>query len=260
MLKCTVRLLLVACLVTGMLWAAGDAFVGDWKLNPSKSKLTDQMKVERVEANKYAFDFSGDGSFETVVADGSDQPGLFGTTLAVTIEGPDALKVVRKEKGRTIITANWKLSPDGTTLTDNFIGINPNGSTYNLNYVYKRMAGASGFGGTWESASETVNSVFVLQVRPYEGNGLSFINPSQEVTKRVKFDGKDYPTVGPNVPPGFASSVRRVNDHTLAMTDKFNGKIRDTQQIELSSDLKTLKMTVHAVGRSEPNILVFERQ
>ena|SRR5215831_7039272 len=32
------------------------------------------------------------------------------------------------------------------------------------------------------------------------------------------------------------------------------------QQIELSSDLKTLTMTVHTVGRSEPNIVVFERQ
>jgi hypothetical protein len=33
----------------------------------------------------------------------------------------------------------------------------------------------------------------------------------------------------------------------------------DTQQIILSSDLKTLTMTVHIVGRSEPNILLFER-
>jgi len=51
-----------------------------------------------------------------------------------------------------------------------------------------------------------------------------------------------------------------VNEHTLEMTDKFDGKIRDTQQIKLSSDLKGLTMTVHKVGRSDPNILVFERQ
>jgi hypothetical protein len=43
-------------------------------------------------------------------------------------------------------------------------------------------------------------------------------------------------------------------------TDRINGKITDTQQMKLSSDLKTLKITVHRVGRSEPNILVFERQ
>jgi hypothetical protein len=76
----------------------------------------------------------------------------------------------------------------------------------------------------------------------------------------VKFDGKDYPNVGPNVPAGSASSARRVNQHTLEVTDKSNGKVAGTEEIQLSSDGKTLTMTVHAAGRSEPNILVFERQ
>ena len=258
MFKRTFELLLVACLGTGALWAANDPFVGEWKLNPARSKLTDQMKVESAGANKYVFDFGG-GS-ETIVVDGTDQPGNFGSTLSVTVEGPDTWKVIRKKDGRMLITATWKLSKDGNTLTDDFTGIEPNGSTFNLNYVYKRTAGSSGFAGTWESTSETVNSVFVLQVRPYEGDGLSFINPSEEETKNVKFDGKDYPNLGPNVAPGSASSARRVNERTLEMTDKIDGKVMDAQQIELSSDLKTLTMTVHTVGRSEPNILVFERQ
>ena len=260
MFKRTFQLLVLAFLATGALGAANDPFVGDWKLNPSKSKLTDQMKVESLGANKYAFDFDGDGSAETIVTDGTDQSGLFGTTLSVTVEGPDAWKVVRKENGRMVITANWKLSKDGNTLRDNFTSINPNGSTQNLNYVYKRLGAGLGFAGTWLSTSETVNSVVVLEVRPFETDGLSFIDHFEETTKNVRFDGKDYPTLGPNVPPGFAFSVRRVNEHTLEMTDKFNGKIRDTQQIKLSSDHKSLTMTVHMVGRSEPNILVFERQ
>ena len=258
MFKRTFELLLVACLGTGALWAANDPFVGEWKLNPARSKLTDQMKVESVGANKYVFDFGGGN--ETIVVDGTDQPGNFGSTLSVTVEGPDTGKVIRKKDGRMLITATWKLSKDGNTLTDDFTGIEPNGSTFNLNYVYRRTAGSSGFAGTWESTSETVNSVFVLQVRPYEGDGLSFIDPSEEETKNVKFDGKDYPNLGPNVAPGSASSVRRVNERTLEMTDKIDGKVMDAQQIELSSDLKTLTMTVHTVGRSEPNILVFERQ
>jgi hypothetical protein len=250
---------LVACLATGTLRAANDPFVGDWKLNPSRSKLTDQMKVQSIAANKYAFDF-GDGGAEMIAVDGTDQTSNFGTTLSVSIEGPDSWKVVRKKEGRILLTATWKLSKDGNTFTDDFTAIQPNGSPFNLKYVYKRMAGTSGFAGTWESTSETVNSVFVLQVRPYEGDGLSFINPSHEETTNVKFDGKDYPNMGPNVAPGSASSVHRVNQNTLEMTDKINGKITDTQQIELSSDLKILTITVHTAGRSEPNILVFERQ
>ena len=154
-------------------------------------------------------------------------------------------------------------------------------STVNLvNYVYKRTAGTSGFAGTWESTSETVNSAFVIKVQPYEGDGLSIIDSSEGVTKNVKFDGKDYPNVGPNVPAGSTSSARRVNgrtldqqtldqhtldqhtldQYTLELTGKFNGKVTDTQEIKLSSDGKTLTMTVHAAGRTEPIILVFERQ
>lgn len=252
-------LLLVGCLLVGSVWAAEDPFVGDWKLNPSKSKLTDEMKVESAGANKYAFDF-GAGSTETITPDGTDQPGLAGTTLAVSVEGPDSWKVVRKKDGRILLTANWKLSEDGKTLTDDYTEMGPNGSNSNVKYVYQRTAGTSGFTGTWESTSEQMNSVYVLQVRTYEGDGLSFINPSAEMTRRLKFDGKDYAIQGPNVPQGFVSSGRRVNERALEVMDKLNGKTIATKQIELSPDHKTLTMTVLAAGRSKPSIFVFDRE
>ena len=75
-----------------------------------------------------------------------------------------------------------------------------------------------------------------------------------------KFDGKDYPDQGPKVAKGSVSSGRRVNERTLELTHKINGKTTATEQIELSPDLKTLTMTVHTVGKTKPDILVFERQ
>ena len=119
MLSRIFQLLLVVGLVTGTLWAADNPFVGKWKVNPSKSKLTDEMKVEAVGANKYTFTF-GPGQVDTIVADGSDQPALQGTTLSVTVEGPNNWKVVRKMKGRTLLTAYWTLSEDRKTLNDAF--------------------------------------------------------------------------------------------------------------------------------------------
>jgi hypothetical protein len=180
------QLLMIACAVTAPLWAADNPFVGNWKLNPSRSKLTDVMKVERLGANKYTFNF-GNGP-ETIVLDGTDQPGHSGSTLSVAIEG-DTWKVIRKRDGRMTISAIWSLSEDGSTLTDHFTGFNSHGSSYNLNYVYKRKTGGSGFAGEWMSTNETVNSVIMLQVRPYEGDGLAFIDPSIDITRKVKFDG-----------------------------------------------------------------------
>jgi hypothetical protein len=156
-------LLLTVCL-TSSVWAADDPMVSKWKVNPSKSKLYDEMKLEVAGANRYAFTF-GPGQVDTVVADGSDQAALSGTTLSITVKGPNSWEVVRKMKGRTLLRAQWTLSEDGKTLNDAFTQYLPDGttlfsqplpdgSTLFLPYVYERTTGNSGFLGTWDSEQE----------------------------------------------------------------------------------------------------------
>jgi hypothetical protein len=260
MLKRTAQWLLVASLITTSLRAADNPFVGKWKLNGSKSRLPDEMKVKKVSANKYAFAFEGGEFAETIVADGTDQPGVFGTTFSVTVEGPNSWKVVRKTDGKILLTANWKLSVDGNTLDDDFTLIQPNGSKFNVYYVYKRTAGGPGFDGTWDSTRETVNSVFELQIQPYESDGLTFVIPSQGTVKNLNFDGKDYAYERPNVKAKFASSMRRVDERTLAVTDKVDGKLAGTEEIKISPDHNVLTMTIQSVGQTRPEIRVFDRE
>jgi hypothetical protein len=251
--------LLITSLASAPLWAANESFVGEWKLDPSKSKSVDQMKVERVADDKYAFELGG-GRPEVIVPDGTDQAGLAGTTLSVTVEGADAWKVVRKQEGRILLTAFWKLSKDGNTLTDDFTQFGPNGASSNSKLVFNRTGGTSGFAGTWERNSETASSAYVIKVKAYEGDGLSFINSSQGITRNITFDGKDHPLAGTNAPAGATSSARRVNERNLAVTTRYNGEVVGTQEDVLSLDGKTLTLTVHIPGRLAPNILVFERQ
>ena len=259
MAKRLFQVLIVLSLVAITLRAANDPFVGKWKLNTDKSTLTDEMKVKSLGVNKYAFDF-GSGDPETIVADGTDQPGLEGSTLAVTSEGPNNWRVVRKKDGRMQISAIWTLSADGNTLHDNFTGYQPNGSTFNLDYLYARTAGTSGFAGTWDSTSEKVNSAVEIEVQPFEGDGLSFINRAQQSTRTMKFDGKDYPVQGPDVLAGSMSSARRLNARTLEFTEKLNGKATDTQHMEISPDGKTMTTTIQSPGRRKPKILIFDRE
>jgi hypothetical protein len=259
MAKRALQLFLVVCLLAGTAWAADNPFEGKWKLNPSRSVLIDQMKVSAAGPNRYSLNFTGD-NVETVVADGTDQPGLFGSTASITVLAPDTWKMTRKNGGRVTISAIWKLSPDGNTLTDDFTGYRADGSTSNLLYVYKRTAGTSGFTGTWESTSEQVNSVFEIQIGAFEGDGLSFVYPAQKMTTNMKFDGKDYPNSGPDMPAGAAWSGRRLNERTVEVTQKVDGKVLYTQQVEASTDGKTLTMTVHVPGRSKPDVQVFDRE
>jgi len=258
MSKRTFQLLLVAGLVAGTLSAADDPFVGKWKLNPSKSKFTEYMKVESLGANKYALDLGG-GNVETIVADGTYQPGVNETTLSVTIEGPVNWKVVRQKDGHTLITGIWTLSQDGKTLSDHFSANRPDGSTFAMDYVYNRTTPGSGFAGTGVSTSEP-RSAFEVRIQPYVGDGLSLITSGDREARNFKFDGKDYPDLRPNVAPGSTSSGRRVNERTLEITDKIKGKVTDIWQMSLSPDIKTLTLTVHPVGQSELSILVLDRE
>jgi hypothetical protein len=262
MLSRTFRLLLLASLITGTVWAANDPFVGKWKVNPSKSKLNDEMKVEVAGANKYALTFAP-GFVDTVVANGTDQPALSGTTLSVAVNGPNHWVVVRKMKGRTLLTAYWTLSEDGKTLNDAYTEYAPDGTPSSIPYVYERTAGSSGFPGTWDSDSEKVKAGIELQIEPYkdDGDGLSFNGPDAEMTKKMKFDGNDYPDPDPHPDQASASSGRRLTQRSLEITDKFKGKITATRQIELSPDLKTLTMTTRLEGQNRPkSIFVFDRE
>ena len=74
--------------------------------------------------------FSGDECRDHPSPTEADQPGLFGTTISLAIEAPDSCRP--KSNGRVTIIGLWKLSPDGTTLTDNFTGYRPDGTTTNL--------------------------------------------------------------------------------------------------------------------------------
>lgn len=240
--------------------AADETFAGDWKLDPSRSKLSDEMKVERLSPKQYRFDF-GMGSPETIVIDGTDQSGIAGTTLSVSVQRPDAWKVIRKKDGRTLLEAHWVLSRDGNVLIDNFQEMAPDGASSMVDFVYHRKGEGSGFAGIWVSTSEVVKFAYILQIRPYEEDGLSIANSSSQLTRKMKLDGKDYPNMGANAAVLAASSIRRLDEHTLELTDKrSDGAVYDTQRVELSADHNALTLTVRIVGRDEPNILVFARQ
>ncbi|HEY1631282.1 MAG TPA: hypothetical protein VGF56_08195 [Rhizomicrobium sp.] len=244
-------------LATGVAWAAESPFIGEWKLDPSRSRMPDEMKVASEGGNTYAFDFGGVA--ERIAVDGSYQRGYGGTLLSVKAAAPDTWIVERKKDGRLQLRATWKLSKDGGTLTDYFRQFQPDGSILSLDYIYRRTGGGSGFAADWRSIKETMNSPFSMRVKAFEGDGLSFITPSQHARKNVTFDGKDHPKEGPNT-QGASAAARRIDAHTLEIADKTAGTVSYTEEIGLSTDLKTLTMTVRIPGRGKPNVMVFERK
>jgi len=247
-------LFILSCLIANTL-PTTDPFIGTWKFNPDKSTLVDQMHVEPIGANKYLLNLGG--GVERIVADGTDQRGLAGTTVSITIQAPDSWTIVRKMNGRPLVRGAWKLSPDGKTLSDHFTQYPDSGAPSSSDYVYARIAGKSGFTGTWEMSVKV--ATFEYHIEPWARDGLALVNVDARRTQRLKFDGKDYPFTGPGVIAGSASSGRRVDERTLETTEKVQGVISDTRRLTVSSDQTTLTITVRRAGRTKPDILVFDR-
>lgn len=257
-LKRILEILPAVCLATSMASSAQSPFIGQWTFDSSRSRTPDEMKVQSQGGNKYTFDFGGGA--ETIIANGSDQPGLYGTLLSAKAEAPDTWIIERKKDGRLMLRATWKLSGDGSTLTDYYREFETDGSTVSMDYVYQRAGGGSGFAADWQSIKETRNTPLLMEVKAYEGDGLSFTTRAEQRTQNVKFDGKDYPDSGPNARQGASTSALRVDEHHLVITHKFNEKVTGTEDVGLSADLKTLTITLHFAGRDKPNVMVYQRQ
>jgi hypothetical protein len=75
----------------------------------------------------------------------------------------------------------------------------------------------------------------------------------------AKFDGKDYEERGPNVAPDSMSSGKRVNPHTLDVTDKVKGQVMDHTKFEVSPDGKTLTLTIHETGQPKALSIVYDK-
>jgi hypothetical protein len=250
--------LALVCLLTGVLCAADDPFCGKWKLNLEKSKFTgEQMKIQDLGGNKYTLTF-GNVS-DTITADGTDQAVHFGRTTSITPEGSNAWKMVEKKDGKVTSSMTHTLSADGKTQTIKGTDNKPDGTTSDFNVELKRVGSGSGWGGTWQSTDVKISSPDEWEIVAYGSDGLTFTTAAYKDTISMKFDGKDYEEKGPTVAAGSVSSGKRVDAHTLELTNKVKAEVMDHTKFEVSKDGKTLTLTVHETGQPNALTIVYDK-
>jgi hypothetical protein len=250
--------LALTTLLAGVLWAKDDPFCGKWKLNKDKSKIAgEQFKIDDLGSDKLKFTTGTET--DTVTMDGTDQPIQYGLTMALTKERPTSFKMVIKKDGKGVSSMTHSLSDDGTTQTIKGTNYKPDGTTSDFDVVDKRVCGGSGWTGTWESTKVEFNSPDEWDIDANGSDGLTFNVPAYKDTLSLKFDGKDYPETGPNVAAGSMTSAKRIDEHTLELTDKIKEKVMDHQKLEVSPDNKTLTMTIHETGQPNPLTIVYDK-
>lgn len=246
-----------ACFTGANLHAADDALLGKWKIDFGKSKTVGfQAKIEDIGNHEMNFIFGDDT--ETYHFDGKEHPTRYGSVRTLSSVTPDQWKSVTKRDGKTTSTDLWTLADGGKTLTVTSEGNRPDGTDFKQEFAYKRVAGTSGLAGTWESTKIDPGSYPDWLIESHEG-GLAFVFPAFKERHAVKFDGKDYPAEGPRVAPGSTTAGKRVDEHTVELTDKLKGKVMDTMLVQASADGKTMTVTITYPGMEQKEVDVYQR-
>lgn len=130
----------------------------------------------------------------------------------------------------------------------------PQMGTWKLNQAKSRISP-----GTSKFTSVTFRNMFGnIKVTQ---DGISSDGKPIHVEWSGKFDGKDYPVTGD--PNGDTRSYMKVNDRTLHVTVKRNGKVTATAHTMISADGKTRTATVSGTtpkGKKFKNVVVYEKQ
>ena len=152
------------------------------------------------------------------------------------------------------------MSEDGATSTYVSTETRPNGSASHDETKLKRTAGSSGLVGTWESTEIKIGMPTTLEMAAWGKDGYSMKNPVYKGETDFKLDGKEYTPKGPRVPKGTTVSGKQIDERTLELTYKLNGKTTETDHRELSADGKTLTDSVIYTGVDKKEVDVFDRQ
>lgn len=245
-------------LTVAMLVAASDSpFVGTWKLNLEKSRLTGStMTFEQLPGGETRM--TAEGQSYTFRTDGQEYPAMFGSMASWRQVDANTWQAAYRMQGRELGTDTLVLSPDGGTLTVTTKGTKPDGSAFEQAAMFTRTGGSTGLAGSWKSTKVTL-SPEVIEFAP-SGAGLVLNVASQQVAIPLEFDGKDRPVTGPTVPPKATVSVTKTGERSFEMTQKIDGKSIYHGTYTLSPDGRTLTGEFRPEGTNEKFTVVYERQ
>ena len=256
----------VLIMVSAAVLQAADPWIGTWRILPSKTRL-DPPSWFRIEADGDGFRYATSGGLSYRASfDGKEYPVSGSSTFdtmkwlridARTVEG------TRMKAGKAVGIETHVSSPDGQTRTATLKGTSETGDTFQSVSVYKRTAGdpsaVNPLLGEWEVEPAMNQSDFApFRFEGVDG-GLRYVTGATTLYT-VSYDSAS--AVSSNQVFDEVS-LRRINDRTIELVQKKNGKVVITWRYEVAPEGKTLNGTgirVDAVGRTITTTNVSERQ
>ena len=246
-------------LAATVLVAAEMPWVGKWKFNPAKSDLG-QTSITFAQLPSGEMKLSAEGQSYTFKTDGKDYPSFFGYTAAWKQIDANTWENTEKLNGKVLDIAITKLAGDGKTLIVEMKGKSPNGEAFDNTTSYQRASGGPGIAGKWMTRNVKMSAPSLFEISASGSDGIAMTLVAEKASCKAKFDGKDYPFVGPTMPPAFAASFKSLGPRSFEMTLKDKGKPAYVSTFTVSDDGKTLTETGSAVGVDEKYKYVYDKQ
>ena len=233
----------VALLFSTVLVAADPPYVGRWKINEDKTDNGLAFTFSSTESGELRLT-EGDRSY-IVRFDGKEYPHPLGWLVRWIRIDDRSWETTHTQNGKVIGNAVYRLSDDGQTLTTR--PKSGPGSTL----VYRRMSSErQGLIGAW---SLKTAPAFILEIQVAEGYDLVF--RQGQGTCKAKFDGRDYPTPGPET-----CMISKAGDRGFELTVSINAKPVVVDRFTVSEDGQTLTQVGGLVGQPPNHTVVYERQ
>lgn len=243
---------------------AQSAFDGTWKIDPSKTQLPTKPEVYLLQDGIYhcpacnpPIGFQADGQDHNFTGDPCYD------TVSVKVADERTVEETDKRKGKTVATSRMSVSPNGDTFTIDWSErCNAKGDVVSGRKIMTRVAkgpeGSHAISGSWRySKQEGLSENALVATLKLEGDTFSFSDPTGQ-GYTAKLDGTETPMEGDL--SNTTVSVKRIDENTIEETDKLDGKVVQILRFAVSSDGKTVTVSMEDKISGDTRQFVLEKQ
>jgi hypothetical protein len=249
-----VRLVFLLTLISAVISTAADApYIGKWKVNSSKSQLTDMVTIEKLPSGEMRFEESG--FTYTFKLDGKEYPMPDGGTTSWKSVGDGKWEVTNRANGKVSATITLTLS--GDRLSSMAMIPQSDGKDIMQTSTSKRISGGPGIVGKWQGTQADAGSAW-LEVTLNGADGLILKAPNSMCA--AKFDGKPYPMTGSGDGSKATMAFHKTGPASFETTTFLDGKPYFNDVYTASADGKMLTDTGTPVSTKKPLKVVYDRQ
>ena len=198
------------------------AWLGDWRLDRSRSGLAGPtLRIGRVPRG-YSFDF-GAARFE-IGDDGRDYPTVPTRSTSLKALGPRSWLRQHKVNGKVVDRSRLLITPDQRLLVIESVAVAPDGRTRASRETLRRLAGGRGLAGTWRSTAAGADVPDRIVISDAGGGRLRLEYPGEGQFYVLEPGGPPASLGGARAVPGVTMALQPVSAARLRWTEFVGGK------------------------------------